>query len=427
MNTVQRHQPGSPNLDFGVSGELTLRRLDLPEEFNGTRLVKGLALQPDGKIIIGAELFNGKSDRSVYALIRLHTDGSLDKTFAEQGIQSASFVKGQSCGSGKVRVLADGKLLLLGWTLREDDGWAHLVIARFNQNGNVDEGFGDHGRLIIENAERSKFVVTSETMQTTTQDNFFVTANYVDPHASDHFSGRIFSVRPDGSWNTDFNGTGRLDFRVDTTGPFTAVNACLEQGDKLLVAGNALWHGLDHAYVARISHDGQLDQRFGDPKTPGLHILRINQKDCKFNDLNKKSDGSLACFGQCGADAEPDSQGLLTLLTPNGTPHRIFNRGQPLLTHFDGASEGVRWRCGYIQQDGRIVALSGDLELYLARILPDGQADQEFGNLGHVKLNNADVGKLPPCQLVARSDNYIFLSFNFEHLSGLGRIDSYIG
>lgn len=424
MKTGQLHKTGSPDLEFGLQGQLTLSLLNIPAEFEGTRLVKGLALQPDGKIIVGAELFNGVPGLHVYALMRLHDNGALDDTFATKGITSGSFLDGQHCGGEKVMVLPDGKLQLLGWTLYKD-GWAHLVIARFDQEGNVDGGFGDRGQLVIESTATSKLVKTSQSLSIDAEGKFWVTANYVDPQTSDHFSGSIFSINPDGDWNTDFNRTGRLDFK-DTQSPFTTVNACLPQDGRLLIAGNTLQEGLDTAYVARLTSDGQLDDSFGDPQTQGMHTLRVNDKDCRFNDLDQRIGGSLACFGQCGTDLETESQGLLTLLTPDGKPDQSFNEGNPLLTQLAQQS-GTRWRCGYVQANGCMVALSGDSELYLARVLPQGIPDKDFGNLGQVKLDNADLGQLPPFQLIKRSDNRILLSFNFEHLDGLGRIDSYLG
>jgi len=429
MNTSHKQKtrrPGEADPDFGKHGSVSMYELDFPEKLQGTRLIHGLA-HSDGKVIIGADLYDAKIQLNVYALIRLNDDGRLDKKFAELGFHVGSFLDGHSCGAGKVTVLDDGKILLLGWTLSPDNGWGELVVARFHENGGIDESFGEKGRRIIPNAENSKFVVTSESIQVNSQGTLFITANYANPDASDHYSASIYSIKADGSWNNEFNGTGHLKFTVDAASPFTAVNSCLLQGDKLLIAGNALLQGLETAYVARLNPDGSPDRGFGDIRTPGLFTLRVNNLSNRFNDLSQGPDGSLACFGQSGADWETSAEGLLSMLTPNGTPHRLFNNGEPLLTQLDSSPTGIRWRCGYTQEDGKLVALSGDQNPYLARLLPDGKPDEGFGESGYVELKDSDVDKKPLFQLIKGSDNRILLSLNYAHLGGFGRIDAYLG
>lgn len=376
--------------------------------------------------MIGADLYDSEHLLYVYALIRLNSNGSLDEKFAKKGLHFGSFLDGHSCGAGKVTVLPEGQILLLGWTLSPNNGWAELVVARFDKNGVIDRNFGENGRRIIKNSEKRKFVITSESVQVNSLGTMFITANYADPENLDHYSGNIYSLKADGSFNEEFNGTGHLEFRVDDKSPFTEINSCLLQGDKLLIAGNALMEGLDAAYVARLNPDGSQDREFGNDQTYGLYILRDDKLSNRFNDLRQGSGSSLACFGQSG-NSHTSAKGLLSMLTPNGTPHRLFNDGKPLLTPLESSPTGIRWRCGYTQEDGKIVALSGDQNPYLARLLPDGKPDEGFGKSGYVELKEADVDKTPPFQLIKGHDDRILLSFNFLHMSGFGRIDAYLG
>lgn len=416
-------KPGDADLQFGNHGEVSLSNVPLPLEFQGRRLIKGLALQPDEKIVVAADLYLATKSLYGYALIRLNSDGSLDTQFADRGMRFGSFLDGYHSGGGKITVLPDGKMLMLGWTRSENNDWASLVVARFLPNGDIDDTYGRQGAHIIENGNESKFVLASETMQVDADGTQFVTANYVNPDAADHYSASIFSFDSKGLWNTNFNHTGRLDFRADNSGPYTAIGTCLLQGEKLLIGGNALLQGLDTAYLARLLPNGTLDENFGHRQTPGLYTIRVNNQDCRFNDLNQKTDGSLTCFGQIGADSGSDAEGLLIVLTPKGEPNLMFNEGKPLPTRFND-SYGTRWRCGYAQSDGCLVALSGDSGMYLARFRPNGEPDSAFGNSGHVEL--PDLAKLPPCQLIQRSGNRILLSLNFAHLDEFGLIRSYI-
>ena len=95
-------------------------------------LVTDLALQPDGRIVIGGEftMFNGVPRGGV---ARLHADGSLD----------TSFYPGSGIATGDVEKLAlqpDGRILVRG-NFASFNGVTLSGLARLNANGSLDYGF----------------------------------------------------------------------------------------------------------------------------------------------------------------------------------------------------------------------------------------------------------------------------------------------
>ena len=79
----------------------------------GTSFAKGyaIALQPDGKIVVSGESFNGVN--SDFALVRYNANGSLDTTFDGDGSLAVSLSTGDDWGNGVI-VQADGDIVVAG-------------------------------------------------------------------------------------------------------------------------------------------------------------------------------------------------------------------------------------------------------------------------------------------------------------------------
>ena len=110
----------------------------LDEMFNPSTgpddLVNAVAVQPDGKVLVGGILFtiNGTSR---YYMTRLNTDGSLDSTF-NPGTKAVSGVGGVS----GVAMQPDGKMLVAGY-FTTIDGTSGNRIGRLNADGSLDIAF----------------------------------------------------------------------------------------------------------------------------------------------------------------------------------------------------------------------------------------------------------------------------------------------
>ena len=106
------------------------------ESFNATvgpnagNRVESIALQPDGKILIGG-LFSEVNGIARGGVARLHPNGSLDTTFNTSF--TASYV-------GAIAVQQDGKILV-GGTLPAIAGLAATELVRLNPDGSTDLAF----------------------------------------------------------------------------------------------------------------------------------------------------------------------------------------------------------------------------------------------------------------------------------------------
>jgi uncharacterized delta-60 repeat protein len=93
--------------------------------------INSIVLQPDGKILMagGFERIDGQI---VYSIARLNSDGSLDPTF--------STGTGADIGVGTMALQPDGKLLI-GGSFNSFNGTAAKCLLRLNSNGSIDPTF----------------------------------------------------------------------------------------------------------------------------------------------------------------------------------------------------------------------------------------------------------------------------------------------
>jgi uncharacterized delta-60 repeat protein len=101
---------------------------------NGT--VYALAVQTDGKVVIGGD-FTAFNNTPVNHIARLNADGSLDLTFTNA---VSSLASGANDSVRAIAIQSDGKILI-GGEFTNVNGVAMNRIARLNADGSLDSGF----------------------------------------------------------------------------------------------------------------------------------------------------------------------------------------------------------------------------------------------------------------------------------------------
>ncbi len=141
---VLRYNPnGTLDNSFGANGIVQMN-IDNQDTFVG-----GMALQPDGKIIV-----NGyRSSPWISFIARYNTNGTLDNTFGANGIVRITEPPSQFpvLIGYALAIQQNGKILTAGQLNR------NFAISRYNTNGTIDTSFGTNGVVIttIENSNRS--------------------------------------------------------------------------------------------------------------------------------------------------------------------------------------------------------------------------------------------------------------------------------
>ena len=127
------HPNGKPDTSFGSHG---YAKLDL----GGDDVAWGLALQPDGRIVLA-----GSSDGD-FALARLDARGRLDGSFGDGGV-TVTDLGGEDGANGLV-LQPDGSIVVAGAS--DAGGDPDLAIARYGANGVLDPGFGAGGTALAD-------------------------------------------------------------------------------------------------------------------------------------------------------------------------------------------------------------------------------------------------------------------------------------
>ena len=129
---------GSLDNSFGTGGKILT-------DFSGYHdEAAGIAVQPDGKIIAVGSAGDGNTDGYDFALVRYNTDGSFDGSFGTGGKVITDFF-GNFDKANSVAIQPDGKIVLGGSavTAYGDD----FALARYNTNGDLDASFGIDGKV----------------------------------------------------------------------------------------------------------------------------------------------------------------------------------------------------------------------------------------------------------------------------------------
>lgn len=106
-------------------------------------VVNAMALQPDGKIVIAGYFFNGSNNDVI--VVRYNSNGSLDTTFDTEGIVSTDISNGNELGYG-VAIQSDGKILVGGQY--SGGGAFQFLMIRYSTDGSLDTTFDSDGIVI---------------------------------------------------------------------------------------------------------------------------------------------------------------------------------------------------------------------------------------------------------------------------------------
>jgi uncharacterized delta-60 repeat protein len=128
---------GSPDLSFGTDGAV------IAAEVTGTSRGMDVAVQADGKILVGGQLFLGGLESHMFVR-RFQADGTPDLTFGTNGRWVSALLTREEAYT--MALQADGKIIVAG---RWANPWPNYrgVVYRVNADGSTDTGFGTNGAM----------------------------------------------------------------------------------------------------------------------------------------------------------------------------------------------------------------------------------------------------------------------------------------
>jgi len=154
--TCQPGVSGSLDCTFGNAGRVMTTTL-----LNGTAW--GVAHQPDGKLIVMATGTppTGSSPSGVFVL-RYTAAGVVDTTFATNGIRYLDYISDRTVHASALALQADGKIVIGTTAFVRAGGLSVAAITRLTPTGNVDSTFGTRGLVMFSYGASNKSSTVSD-------------------------------------------------------------------------------------------------------------------------------------------------------------------------------------------------------------------------------------------------------------------------
>ncbi len=362
-------------------------------------------LQQDDEIVVAVQA-NENGDDPDFAVLRYQADGTLDPTFADDGIAITDVSK---WGDGAYAAVpySDGKILLAGYAdpSRKYTPSLDVALARYNSDGSMDETFGSNGEV------RTNLGTPGRINDVMLQpDEKIVVAGYFqDGSGKQQFTLARFTAT--GELDPGFGNDGGVVQTAVSEGHDRANAVTMHQG-KILAVGET--NNSDIALV-RYNLDGSLDTTFD-----GDGIVTTNFGPDHFSYAQAvaiDADGKIVVTG-AAVIPSPTGGWVVDLAVAryqsNGTLDTSFGGGDGLLWTDFGYYAYDNGTDVAIQPDGKIIVAgyAGD-EYYarkftVGRYLSDGTLDPSFASDGKVVtpiLNSAE-----PESVDIQSDGKIVVS-----------------
>ncbi len=180
-----------------------------------------VAIQLDGKIVAAGEA--GNSNNSDFAVARYNADGSLDAAFDGDG-RLTTPIGGSNEIATSLALQADGKIVVGGFTFNgaNDD----FALVRYNPNGSLDSSFGTSGKVTTDFAASSFDYISALAIQSSrviavgsANSNFAAAAYLLEANNCS------YSLAPTSMSALFGGGTGSFDINAGGTDcPYTAVS-----------------------------------------------------------------------------------------------------------------------------------------------------------------------------------------------------------
>ncbi|MBL7945206.1 MAG: hypothetical protein JNN32_04020 [Flavobacteriales bacterium] len=243
---VMRHLPdGDLDASFGTNGIRTI-------DFTGTTdsFIKGLVLQPDGRIVACGERYTGTAWESF--VLRLNSDGTTDSGF---GIVQMDISTDGDDNATDITLQNDGKIVVCGTS--ESITGGGMFIARLNANGTFDGTFGTGGKLVLDIGGGGTDAGNSVRVQ---DDGKVIVCGLLD--TQDGYRIGVARMLENGTLDNTFgtNGSVAINLGVDD---WALPTLAVQPDGKILVGADNNTGNPARVKVIRLLSDGSLDASFG--------------------------------------------------------------------------------------------------------------------------------------------------------------------
>jgi uncharacterized delta-60 repeat protein len=343
-------------------------------------------------------------------LRRMDDRGVFDTSFGDNGstILPIHWSVAPRCG---LFPYSEGKFLLKG-TYLDEMGQRDMVVARLNEDGQLDTDFGEEGykkidpyRLYSRDAaslrSRKSFPPRKNVDNTSEAKSLTMAAGYIGGSVCVQKDGKILvahsgiygqdngrywvrglliRLKSDGEYDTTFGDGGKLLINLDGL-DHEVISIALTDEEKILVCGSYLEDDSEsaalNAFVIRFENNGKRDRSFNGDK---FVIDNDELKHIRAGTISvRKNDGAIVVAGSAAETHDFNLPYIpwIAVLNANGSPNFGFNAGKPLFSSI--LPDGGLWQNCAWQENNNTILVARSVA---ARYLPTGQLDTSFNGKG---------------------------------------------
>ena len=390
-----------PDNSFGEEGKLIV-------DFEGENThISYLVNQPDGKILLSRNSGDG------FILNRFNEFGELDNNFGENGqveVNLASFI----AFSKEIIIQKDRKILIIGYA-RDSIGIFHGFMVRYNENGLVDDTFGENGQIIID--FMGEHLITQYLIESASGKIIIAGS---DNNSIGGIDFVLMRYHRDGSLDISFGENGRVITRI--SGNRDIDRFVTLQGDgKILLGGYVETSPENNDFVLlRYFADGQIDKEFG---VEGIVDTDFDKRDDKATHILVQPDGKTILIGTSVEQTKEDF--AMVRYDENGQLDETFgDKGRMVMDLSGYASPIIQTHDipagAVLKTDGKVLILgsmyqvgltSSDKKIVLVQYNQDGGIDKEFGENGIFELDLDRYFQLG--QMILRPDGKLIIGGDY--------------
>jgi len=282
--TLVRYNPnGSLDASFGTGGIVVT-------SFGDFSQIQDVAIQSDGKIVAtgDAPSFGTSTSLSIFTVARYNTDGSLDATFAGDGVSQAipaGFSISPAVDPHAIAIQADQKIAVAGTCVIGSS--LKFCVSRYNPDGLLDNTFDSDGLVMTDFDSSFGGLANDLSIQ---PDNKIVVGGQCFPPTGGVIPA-LARYNPDGSLDPGFDSDGRVTMPNSVQFEPTALAL---QSTKIVIVGRDFVTFDSAMAAARFNSDGSIDDTFG---SGGLVTTPVGTLQSAANAVAVQTDGRIVSAG----------------------------------------------------------------------------------------------------------------------------------
>jgi len=338
---------------------------------------QAIALQSDQKIIVAGE--GAYNETGGLFLARYNQDGSLDNTFGDSG-RVVTYIPDYNQGFRSVAVLKNRKIIASGYIVRFGTIDADLILVQYNSDGSIDSAFGENGKVIT-NISKSDF---PEDMIVQPDGKILITGNK-SKNENDIETSFIIRYLDDGNYDESFGSSGIVTTVFEKPVEIKAIG--LQSDGKIITSGVFDFTGNSVFLSVRYLANGSIDKTFADNGLAKL-IISNEYPSLNLNELAVDTNNNITIIGEFGNDDGYWNM-ILARFSNDGNADLSFGTNgytTPLTSESKSISTGKNV---LLQQDGKMFAVggyndfNGDHTYYaLIKLNANGSRDSSFAESG---------------------------------------------